>query len=310
MESGNMRILLQFPEGLKRYALDYAAKLEADGNEVFISASPCYGACDLCLDEARHIRADKIIHYGHYPFIKKVLDIEVEYVPFYIDISPAVIEKLLSFVKDKGFRSISLNATVQHMHQFKDIVKRLEELQVKVVYKEGHLAAEPGHLLGCEDGSHFQEGVDAIITIADGLFHATAISKVPSVPVYVFNPYDGKATLINDIIKKRLRKRRAALAAAIEAETIAILVSTKPGQFSLSFALNTKKKLASFGKKTVLLVANELSPESVGNFQGIDVFINTACPRLADDHDRFGKPVLGMDLVGELFEQLSAMAPK
>ena len=47
-----MRILLQFPEGLKQEALSHAKKLEKEGNEVFISASPTFGACDLALDEA------------------------------------------------------------------------------------------------------------------------------------------------------------------------------------------------------------------------------------------------------------------
>ena len=65
-----MRILIQFPEGLKQKALEYAQSLEKEGNEVFISASPNFGACDLALDEARNLKADKLIHYGHAEFNK------------------------------------------------------------------------------------------------------------------------------------------------------------------------------------------------------------------------------------------------
>ena len=43
-----MRILLQFPEGLKQKALGHAKALELEGNEVFISASPTYGAARFC----------------------------------------------------------------------------------------------------------------------------------------------------------------------------------------------------------------------------------------------------------------------
>ena len=63
-----MKILLQFPEGLKQKAVEIAKKYEKKGDVVFLSAAPCYGACDLALDEARAIGAKKIIHFGHSPF--------------------------------------------------------------------------------------------------------------------------------------------------------------------------------------------------------------------------------------------------
>ena len=58
----DMRILLQFPEGLKQEALKHAKKLEAEGNEVVVSATPTFGACDLAIDEAKNIKADKRIY--------------------------------------------------------------------------------------------------------------------------------------------------------------------------------------------------------------------------------------------------------
>jgi 2-(3-amino-3-carboxypropyl)histidine synthase len=75
-----MRILLQFPEGLKQQALSHAKRLESEGNEVFVSASPTFGACDLALDEARAINADKLVHFGHCEFQK--VDFNVEYVAY------------------------------------------------------------------------------------------------------------------------------------------------------------------------------------------------------------------------------------
>ena len=51
-----MKILLQFPEGLKQHALKYAEKLEKEGDSVFISCSPTYGACDIAIDEAKAIK--------------------------------------------------------------------------------------------------------------------------------------------------------------------------------------------------------------------------------------------------------------
>ena len=74
-----MRILIQFPEGLKDRALHHAKMLEKEGNEVIISASPTFGACDLALDEARDLKVDKLIHFGHAEFHK--VDFNVEYIP-------------------------------------------------------------------------------------------------------------------------------------------------------------------------------------------------------------------------------------
>jgi len=96
-----MRILLQFPEGLKDKALEYASKLEKEGNEVVVSASPSFGACDLAIEEARKIKADKLIHFGHAEF--KHVDFNVEYVPYAIDadlsILPSALTQLAQYKK-------------------------------------------------------------------------------------------------------------------------------------------------------------------------------------------------------------------
>src|SRR3989339_335352 len=52
-----VRILLQFPEGLKKEALSHAIQYRKEGHEVFLSASPCYGACDLAYAEAEAVKA-------------------------------------------------------------------------------------------------------------------------------------------------------------------------------------------------------------------------------------------------------------
>ncbi|MFH0829838.1 MAG: diphthamide synthesis protein, partial [Candidatus Aenigmatarchaeota archaeon] len=74
------RILLQVPEGLKNKATEIAARLEKAGNEVIISAEPCYGACDIKTDEARKLGCQKIVHYGHTRFCDS--NFPVEYVEY------------------------------------------------------------------------------------------------------------------------------------------------------------------------------------------------------------------------------------
>jgi 2-(3-amino-3-carboxypropyl)histidine synthase len=57
---------LQFPEGLKMYAVDVAEKIEKEtGTQSVIFIDPVYGACDIKEKDAQLLRMDMIVHYGH-----------------------------------------------------------------------------------------------------------------------------------------------------------------------------------------------------------------------------------------------------
>ena len=43
---------------------------------------------------------------------------------------------------------------------------------------------------------------------------------------------------------------------------------------------------------------------AVKNFMNFDCYINTACPIMADDREVFGKPVLNIDMLKEVFKLL------
>src|SRR5271157_3184379 len=95
-----MRILLQFPEGLKQKALELSRKYESEGHEVILSASACYGACDIAIDEARWLKADRIVHFGHNSFVKADLGVPVEYVEYNIDIDIAGLAAVLPYIEE------------------------------------------------------------------------------------------------------------------------------------------------------------------------------------------------------------------
>ena len=52
----------------------------------------------------------------------------------------------------------------------------------------------------------------------------------------------------------------------------------------------------------MLLVANELNPLSLANFLSFDAYINTACPRINDDTDAYGKPIVNVADLKRLLE--------
>ena len=59
-------VAMEFPEGLKRYAIDIANEIEEKTNAVvLICTNPVYGACDTNDDEIKRLGADLLIHFGH-----------------------------------------------------------------------------------------------------------------------------------------------------------------------------------------------------------------------------------------------------
>jgi 2-(3-amino-3-carboxypropyl)histidine synthase len=299
-----MRILLQFPEGLKQKGLELAKKYEAEGHEVFLSASPCYGACDIALDEARWLQADKIVHFGHNKFVKTDLPVPVEYVPYTIDIDVGRLEAVLPFIRD--YKRIGVGTTVQQSHQFEEIKRFFEKHGKEVFAESGYWASKPGQVLGCDAiGLQKVEGkVEAIVFVGNGMFHPLAIDVKK--PVFVFNTYDSSVKNVNDDIERLKKRRKGAIAKALSCKRFAIMVSTKVGQFNLVHAKWAKSELSKRGFECAILAANELEPITLNNFMVFDCFVNTACPRMVDDQEEFRKPILNIDMLKELFEILDS----
>ncbi|MFA6489078.1 MAG: diphthamide biosynthesis enzyme Dph2 [Candidatus Micrarchaeia archaeon] len=301
-----MRIILQFPEGLKTKALEEAAKRESGGHEVFVACAPCYGACDLCLDEARHVKAEKLIHYGHAEFMVVKSDIEIEYRPYFLDVDWKVVGKVLAktgkLLKDAGAKSVALTFPVQHLENSKRVKKELEALGFTVVLGMGgkHIR-HAGQVLGCDSESVANAGsVDAVVYFGGGKFHPTGIPS--GKPIICADPHLGDAYDITGEILRVEKKRKGSLLAASQAKKFGILVSTKNGQINMTGARLAKKLLEKKGRKAMLLVANELAPISLANFMTFDAYINTACPRINDDTEAYGKPIVNVADMKRLLE--------
>ena len=67
---GAKRVLLQLPEGLKPEGPRLAEIIEKTGALPIISADPCYGACDIAVNEAESLGVDLIVHFGHSKLVK------------------------------------------------------------------------------------------------------------------------------------------------------------------------------------------------------------------------------------------------
>lgn len=290
-----MVVLLQLPEGLKHKAPDIIKKYNLEN--VVLSASAMYGGCDIAIDEAKAIGANKIIHVGHnyFPLKRNIDGITVEYIPYYIDIEigwPELVEEL----KANNIKTISILTTAQYLHLYDKIVEYFNNMGFINEVKKGPFCSNIGQVLGC-DGYGVSSKAEAIIVIADGYFHWTAIPYEISknIPVYGLDPFTKKHIKVNKAIQELNRKRIASIFKAAEAKRYGILVSTKPGQFSLKLALKMEKELKELNREAYILVANNLDPATISNFIFLEAFINTACPRIVDDINQYNKPILNPD---------------
>jgi 2-(3-amino-3-carboxypropyl)histidine synthase len=109
-------------------------------------------------------------------------------------------------------------------------------------------------------------------------------------PIYVYNPFTENLKLLSEVEKQKLWKRKVLqLAKFKDAKTIGILVSMKPGQFCAT-AENIKKSLEKQGKKVYLFACDSITNAELMNFPHIEAWVNTACPRIAEDE--FSRPLV------------------
>jgi len=295
---GARRLLVQLPDGLKNEGPRLASLIrEKTGAEVFVSASPAWGACDLSLDAAVRLKADLLVHYGHNEFLRDGSNgIPVVYIPAKSrhEIIP-VVEKSLPLLQ--GTR-IGLATVVQHLHTLPETTRYLEAKGFRVQHPgRGPWAHETGQVLGCDyfGLKRIEPEIDSFLVIGS-YFHALGASLSVQKPTILADPYDGTVRLLDQDRARIIRQRYAMVEKARQANNFGIIVSTKPGQSNPTIALNIQHQLEENGKKAVILYADEVVPDKLLDFTGIEAFVDTACPRLAlDDPERFLKPIVTRD---------------
>lgn len=198
-----------------------------------------------------------------------------------IDIIP-IIEKALKRLPKK----IGLLTTVQHLSQLKEAKDFLE--------KNGKEAVLGGQILGCnqKNAEKIAAKVDCFLFIGSGCFHASGVLLKLNKKIIIANPYSGEVSEISEAEIERLKKKKkGALLKFHSAKNIGILISTKPGQYNFEEAQILKKKYNE--KKFYLFVADTFDFNELENFPFVECWINTACPRIAEDQSK--KPIVNLE---------------
>jgi len=275
---------LQFPEGLKRQAVNIAREIEErTGANVIISGNPCFGACDI--DTALASRVDILFHFGHAKMGEhgNVVFIEAR---SNIDVIPAV-EAAIPLLKAK---KIGLITTVQHVHKLDEVCRFLNENGKECIIGRGDLrVVYPGQVLGC-NFTAARVDCEEYLYIGSGVFHPLGVAIATRKRVVAADPYLNQAAEVSP--EKFLRKRGGYIARAMDAKVFGIIVSTKSGQNRMELALRLKGLAGKHGKEGYIILMDLVTPEQLLAFSA-EAYVNTACPRVAiDDAGRFHVPVL------------------
>ena len=286
------KILIQLPEGIKKEAFKIVESIKRNSNvDIIISGSSCWGGCDLAVEEAKKIKADLLIHFGHAPFVR--VDFPILYVELHSKLD--AVGLLDKNIEKLDIDKIGLVGSVQYVRQFENLKRYLERKGKKVVIpKKKGFAAYDGHVVGCEYNSlkTIEREVDGFLVIGNKFHSLGAALMCVNKEVYLLNEQSNKLEMMNGERDKVIRQRAIAIDKVKRANKIGIVVDSKIGQYNLNVAERLKKDLEKLEKEVIIIVMNEFSP-GLMNFYNVDAFIDTACPRISiEDYGKYDKPII------------------
>ena len=196
---------------------------------------------------------------------------------------PAKVEgkvKITKKIIDKLPKRIGLVTTVQFIDHLYEIRDQLENYGKKVFIGKGR-QEHKGQVLGCDFSSAdaIKDKVDAFLYFGSGKFHPIGLALKEEKEVFIVMPVTHAFSKITkEDIEDFNKKKKVGLVKFYAADTVGILVSSKPGQCHLNKAIRLKEKLED--KKCYIFISDMIDEREFENFNFIQAWVNTACPRI------------------------------
>ncbi|XP_069135556.1 2-(3-amino-3-carboxypropyl)histidine synthase subunit 1-like isoform X2 [Argopecten irradians] len=287
------RVALQFPEGLLLFACTIADIIEEFTEaDTLIMGDVTYGAC--CVDDftARALGADLMVHYGHSCLvpIDKTEGIQMLYVFVDIKIDTAHFLDTIRHNFSPGSH-LALVSTIQFVAAIQSVGNELKtDYQITIPQSK---PLSPGEILGCTSPK-LPPSVTALIYLGDGRFHLESIMiSNPEVPAYRYDPYSKIFSREYYETEKMHDVRKQAISRAAHAGKFGVILGTLGRQGSPKILQSILQKLKEKGKENILVLLSEVFPQKLQLFQGVDAWVQVACPRLSIDWGlAFNKPLL------------------
>lgn len=167
-------------------------------------------------------------------------------------------------------KNVGVVASIQFAHQIPDVVRQIPG------------ALEGGQVLGCNAAmaGKIASKVDAYLFVGSGVFHPINVALQTKKPVFSYNPYTNEFKQLDQKeVDSYEKSRKGAVLKFLNAERVGLIVSTKIGQKNLQRALQLKKNE---DKEYYVFVCDTLDFRWMEDFNFIDCWVNTACPRIDD----------------------------
>lgn len=296
-------VLVTCPSGIRLKCIEIINDLSKNYNfDVIFLGESCYGICDLAENEASFLQVDLLLHIGHNSTLKKVGKMTY-FIEAYDNISPIpVIEKAFPLIK--MYKKIGLCTIGPHIKKLDEAKNYLQTLGFFVYIGDSVPPLQRGQIFGCNYSTcqTITPYVDIILFIGSSRFHAIGLYNFLEKPVLMLDPYTLEVLPIEKDALKIKKRLIFNLYKAIDAKNIGIIIGLKEGQFNIEAAIKLYKELEALGKNVYLIAMKDISNEKLKEFLNIDVFIETACPRISEDF--FDKPVLSLQYGYKLIEYL------
>ena len=183
-------------------------------------------------------------------------------------------------------KELFLAYSIQYKETAEKIKKQLSQNGIKI---RGF-----GQVLGCTKlVSNYP-----ILLIGSGRFHALNLALQNKL-VYIYNN-SALAKIEEKDLEILKKNKQNAINRFLHAQTLGIIVSTKPGQSNLKQAERLKKKLSeNYAEKQVnFFLTNNLNTSELENFS-CDLWVNTACAGLTNDSSK----IINADDISDFLER-------
>ena len=296
------KVFVQIPEGFQQYALEITKWLEASYDfTVILDAQACYGACDIPSESLLiDLDIDLLLQIGHLPIPS--MDMQKRTIPIiFVNAKSnlSVTELITKSIAKLTGSHIGLVTTAQHVHLIDEMKSVLEEKGFTVNLGKGDKRIfVPGQVLGCNFSAarSISSEIDSFLFVGTGFFHPLGLILSTNKPVVVADPYLNKVIDSIELFEKKqelLRQRYGAIIFTKQAKTIAIIIGLKPGQMRKEDAFSLYKKVKNANKQCLILATNTVHTNISDSFPFVDIFVSTACPRIAiDDYIAHKKPII------------------
>jgi len=276
----------------------------------YIAGDPCYGSCDTFPDnDSAILGVDLVFHIGHAISLPRLGSRNI-FVDIKDDVSfHEVVNKSIETIR--RFRHIGLVTMSQHLHMLDAVRRQYEEMGFQVSIGDGKGQLRKGQVFGCEfyPAFNIKDLVDAFVFLGQSPFHAVGVAISTGKPTFMLDPYRGVIEDMAALSEEMMKKRYLALALARDAQRFGMIVGLREGQVSIRRMRELKRALEERGRSVQMIAMRNITNDNLQSFRGIDVFIQSACPRVSMDGYTFDRPVLSVPEAQALLSLIDGKDP-